>query len=336
MKHTLVVTLTIVAMFVVAQLLGLLIVGNYDRFFGKTAIEQDVQKPGLSFITQTVPPPMEIKTAIDITQIVLSFVFAIAIATLLFFLLSKIRITIIFKAWFTFVVFICLTIALSLLFYPAIGLDFITIFGATFSLAELIAVPLAIILTIYKIFKRNYIAHNFTELFIYPGIAVIFIPLLNIVVASILLVLISVYDMWAVWKSKHMIKLAKFQMNKLKLFTGFFFRYVNKEDRIKIARLKTMAKKKKQSKKQLNKNFRKLRINAQVAALGGGDVAFPLMFAATVMLAFNFLAALLIVLCSTLSLLFLFYISEKGKFYPAMPFLSIGCFIGLGLVLLFF
>ena len=42
--------------------------------------------------------------------------------------------------------------------------------------------------------------------------------------ASILLVLISIYDMIAVWKSKHMITLAKFQLD-TKSFAGLAMNY---------------------------------------------------------------------------------------------------------------
>jgi len=36
----------------------------------------------------------------------------------------------------------------------------------------------------------------------------------------------------------------------------------------------------------------------------------------------------------SLSLLFLLLISKKKKYYPAMPFLAVGCFIGYFLLLL--
>lgn len=341
MKHNLVVTLIIVGMFILAQLLGLFIINSYDKYYGKTATESGIERPEASFVQETVPPEVEIKTAIDVTQILFSILFAIAIATLLFLLLSKIKISILFRIWFTVVVFICLTLAFSLGLYPAIGKNFVLMFGKTFSLAEIIAVPLAALFTFYKIFKRNIIIHNVSELFIYPGLAVIFLPLLNVLIAGILLVAIAIYDVWAVWKSKHMIKLAKFQMEHLKIFAGFFFPYISKKDRVKIQKMRAAMKKrekqeKKKGKKAKGKKMKEIKVKAQIAALGGGDVAFPLIFAGTVMLAYNVLAALVVVLCATLSLLYLFYISKKGKFYPAMLFLTPGCLLGLLLVLLLF
>jgi len=45
--------------------------------------------------------------------------------------------------------------------------------------------------------------------------------------------------------------------------------------------------------------------------------------------ALGLIPALIIALGSTLALAFLFYISEKGKFYPAMPFITSGALIAL-------
>ena len=69
---------------------------------------------------------------------------------------------------------------------------------------------------------KNLYIHNLTELLIYPGLAGVFVPLLSIWTMIFLLVLISVYDMWAVWHSGIMQKMAKYQINKLKIFSGFF------------------------------------------------------------------------------------------------------------------
>jgi len=35
-----------------------------------------------------------------------------------------------------------------------------------------------------------------------------------------------------------------------------------------------------------------------------------------------------------IALVFLLFLSEKDKFYPAMPFISAGCFAGFGVILL--
>ena len=83
---------------------------------------------------------------------------------------------------------------------------------------------MATIFATYKVVKPNVYVHNFTELFIYGGLVAIFIQILNIYSAVVILILISLYDMYAVWKSKHIQKLAKFQ-TKSKVFAGLFIPY---------------------------------------------------------------------------------------------------------------
>lgn len=342
MKHNIKIVLIILIMFLISQLIGLAIIYSYDSYFGKTA-QQKIQQgtlvpPEVSVVRETVPPEVELKQPIDIAKVITSIVIAIIIATALFFLLSRIRITIVLRAWFALVVFICLSVALALLLYPVIGKNLFVLFGKNISLAEAIAVPLALILTFYKIIKRNLIVHNITELFIYPGLAIIFLPIVNVIVASILLIAISIYDIIAVWKTKHMIHLAKFQIEHLKIFTGFFLPYLKPKDKARIQKLKAVEarlkeKARKQGKKLATKEKR-IKVKAQIAALGGGDVAFPLIFAGTILIAYGLLAAIITILCATAALLLLFAFSKKGKFYPAMPFLSAGCFVGLLLVVL--
>ena len=107
--------------------------------------------------------------------------------------MTKFKVEFILKLWFFIVIVLALGISINS-FFPAS--KYIPI------IALAIALPFALI----KIFNRNILVHNATELFIYPGIAAIFVPLLNIWTMILLLILISVYDMWAVWKSKIMQK----------------------------------------------------------------------------------------------------------------------------------
>ncbi len=187
----------------------------------------------------------------------------------------------------------------------------------------LLTIPLAF----FKIFKRNLIVHNLTELLIYPGIAAVFVPLLNLWAIIFLLILISIYDMYAVWHSGFMQKMAKFQMNEVKVFAGFFIPYLSKRQKKEIRLLKQKYKKK------IPKKYKNKKIKVSLAILGGGDVVFPIIFTGVVFQVFGLLA-LIIPLFSTLSLLFLFVVAKKGKFYPAMPFITAGCIIGLCFVYL--
>ena len=48
----------------------------------------------------------------------------------------------------------------------------------------------------------------------------------------------------------------------------------------------------------------------------------------------GFLKALIIPLFTSIALYVLFVKGDKNKFYPAMPFLTLGCLIGYGIVVL--
>jgi presenilin-like A22 family membrane protease len=237
---------------------------------------------------------------------------AIFIATLLVYLLFKFKKTSWWRIWFFLAVIIGLTIAFSVF------------------MNQRIAATLAIILAVFKVFRPNILVHNLTELFIYGGIAAIFVPILNLFSAIMLLIVISIYDMIAVWKSKHMIKLAKFQ-TEAKAFAGLAIPYgitSGKTHFVKTA-------------KTSEKNVKK--IKAKMAILGGGDIIFPLIFAGVIlkilMLTNNyytgFLKTLIIPVMVSIALAILLIKAKKGKFYPAMPFISLGCLAGFMVLFLF-
>jgi presenilin-like A22 family membrane protease len=69
----------------------------------------------------------------------------------------------------------------------------------------------------------------------------------------------------------------------------------------------------------------------EVAILGGGDIAFTMLFSSVLLRDFGSLPALLAVYGAALGILALIIIGEKKKYYPAMPFVTIGCLLGYGL-----
>jgi presenilin-like A22 family membrane protease len=170
---------------------------------------------------------------------------------------------------------------------------------------------------------------------IYPGIAAVFVPILNGLGIIILLLAISLYDIWAVWKSEFMKKMAEYQMHKLKFFTGFFVPYADKKQRKKIKLLRQKYKNK--SDKVKENAFKKAKIKVNLAILGGGDVIFPIITAGVFYKIFRdvagtlngILPALIITASATLGLLYLFVLAKKGKYYPAMPFITIAMFLGM-------
>lgn len=66
-----------------------------------------------------------------------------------------------------------------------------------------------------------------------------------------------------------------------------------------------------------------------IAALGGGDVVFPLMLAGVMLRDFSLLSALLVTYGSFIGLLTLVLLGDEDKAYPAMPFITAGCLLGL-------
>ncbi|MEM4245190.1 MAG: presenilin family intramembrane aspartyl protease [Candidatus Nanoarchaeia archaeon] len=255
MKHTLQVTILLIVLFLIAQFIGLLIMKPYT-------VEEKPLPLGIQ------RPEIEEKTSFV-------WIFAIIIGATIFALfLAKMEANIIWKLWFFVSVIFTLSIAFSSFMH------------------QLIALALAVILAIFKVFKPNLIIHNLTELFIYGGLAAIFVPIMGILSVSLLLLIISVYDYIAVRKTKHMISLAKFQA-KLKVFAGLLIPYGKHKE----------------------------------AILGGGDIGFPIIFAGVALKTVGVKAAI-IPFFAAAALAFLLFKSEKKKFYPAMPIITLGCFVG--------
>ncbi len=296
MKHNIKITAILIGMFIVTQLIGLFVVSAYVK--------------GLE-LPYGMEPPDEVKEKPRGPEIIFAFIIAI----LFFFLLIKLNAETFIRVWYFVVTVLALALAINVFLFK---LNFV--YNAFFAL--LAAIPLAYI----KIFKRYIIVHNLTELLIYPGIATVFVPLLNVLWIVILLLLISIYDIWAVWHSEFMQKMAEFQINKLQFFTGFFVPYADKKQRQKI---KLIKQKYANNRKLMEKQFKKSRIKVNLAILGGGDIIFPIITAGIFYKFFGLLSAMIIISSATIALIFLFLLARKGKFYPAMPFITIGLYLGM-------
>ena len=120
----------------------------------------------------------------------------------------------------------------------------------------------------------------------------------------------------------------KIPIQKLKIFSGFFVPYMKKEDRLAVKNIRGS----KRSAKEKESKLKKVKVN--LAILGGGDVVFPIILAGVVLRTLGLWQAVIIAIGATVALAYLFYRSEKGKFYPAMPFISIGCFVALAIAYL--
>jgi len=307
MKHNLAVTLTLIIFFLVAELFGLYAIGR-DLKISKSSAGQIIT----SHPVTAVGARPEIKNSQTLIYIFVS----VLIGTVLILLLAKFRQPRIWKFWFFLAVWMAMAICLGVFMRPWL------------------AIMVAFALALLKILKPNPISHNVTELLIYAGIALMIVPLLNALWAFILLIAFSVYDMIAVWKSKHMVSLAEFQMQS-RVFAGFFIPY-----KMKAAPVQSSARQVASAPKKAGRHKKTLAAEAQSqsAILGGGDIALPMIFSGAFMEQLvrvqaltkeaAFFRASIISLFATAALAVLLFKSEKGKFYPAMPFLTIGCIVG--------
>lgn len=337
MKHTVKISLILICMFIVTQMIGLFVVNTYLPTQA-TILNETTGEYQQVTIQKQLPfnmTPPEIKPADAFSSIIFAFIFVI----ILLLILMKYKVKTILRVWFFVVVVIALGITLSSFFInSSLYTKIITLFSyPIMRISSLIVLLISLPFAYYKIYRQNILVHNITELLIYPGLATVFVFLfvqwdnLGVLLMILLLVLISIYDIWAVWKSKIMIKMAKFQINELKVFGGFFLPYANNKVKQKIEFLKQKYKNKKIPEKEIKKH--KIRVN--LAILGGGDVVFPIIAAGVILKTSGLIPALFVVLGATIALLLLFLYSEKGKSYPAMPFLTAGIIVGMLLGLLF-
>jgi len=317
MKHKFFITALLLSMFLVTQIIGFFVVNAYTPEIS-TVIDPETGEEKELNTGPELPFGLQIHED-DPEPTFISIIFSFMIAFGIIFLLMKFRWKFLMKFWF----FAVVTIALAVSINAFVKLSF----SSASTIALVIAIPLALV----KIYRPNVYIHNVTELLIYPGIAAIFVPMLNPLTMIGLLILISLYDMWAVWKSGIMIKMAKFQMNELKIFGGFFIPIASKKTKNAI---KTM--KQKYKKKKLPKSIQKKKYQFSLAALGGGDVVFPIIAAGVFLRAFGIWPAILVTLGAFAGLVGLYIITKKNRAYPAMPYISSGMFVGMIIAKMFF
>lgn len=298
-------------MFLVTQFIGLFVINTYaptTQIIINPATGESITITTDGELPFGLQPPED-----EPTPSFLSILFAFVIAFALVSIIMKYKWKTAMRIWFFLVVIIALGITINaILKYTPL------------QNASIIAIIIAIPLSIVKIFKPNFYFHNLTELLIYPGIAAVLVPILTPISIIILLVLISLYDAWAVWKSGVMQKMAKFQMQELKIFGGFLIPSVSNKVKAQIKKIKQKYKNKEMPKSVKNKKFK-----VNLAILGGGDIIFPIITAGVFMRVFGIIPALFVIGGALIGLSSIFITSKKGKSYPAMPYITAGIFLGL-------
>jgi presenilin-like A22 family membrane protease len=314
MKHNLTITLVLLSFFLLAQVTGLWLINSDSKIsiddqgkivvsHGDTSLGERPQTEGFGSF--------------------LYLIIGITIGTLIVLVLVKFRKANIWRYWFFLAVWMALSVSIGVFVKLKIFFDYD------------VAMLIALVLAVWKIWKPNIIIHNVTEVLVYSGIAVLLVPIFDVFWAIMLLIAISLYDMYAVWKSKHMIKMAKFQ-TKSNVFAGLMIPYSMKDAKMQKVSVNAKTPKKLDTSKMP-------KAKSKTAILGGGDVVFPLIFTGAVMEGLlregltksqAFMQSSIMIVTTTIALALLFFFAKKDRFYPAMPFVTLGCLVGWVIVLL--
>jgi presenilin-like A22 family membrane protease len=307
MKHAWNVTLLLAGLFLASQLIGLAVL--YSGF----QVATDASGNQVVVPQDTVLGP---RPDIQGPETLLMLFVSIGLGTGFILLVIRFGRLGLWKAFFFVAAFLSMWVALAML------------------MDALAALGLALLAAGLKVRSRSVIVHNVTEPFIYAGIALIMVPLLTVPWAFVMLAAISVYDFWAVFRSRHMVTMAKGLQDSM-AFAGLSIPYTQ-GGRVQASFGKGKPKEGKAAGKAAEEAE-----EVTAAVLGGGDIAFPLLFTGAVVQQLMvsgipkpaaFLATLALPAVLTVTLLLLLWKASKGKFYPAMPLLSGGCLAGYALV----
>ena len=301
MKHEKSTTALLVLMFLLSQIIGLILVNG--------SISSVQKEDGEVIIEHKTTPVGRIE--LSGAQSLIFVIISVALGTVLILILIRFRLVVVWRFWFFVAAFVTTTISLSVF------------------LDKLIASAFAFLLVILNVVRGNPLTQNFMEMLVFSGIAILFVPIFNIFWITIFLLIISVYDMIAVRKTKHMISMALF-LDRSKAFAGFSIPAKNRGKPHKVTT------------GEIPKKIPHKSGGTENAVLGGGDIAFSLLFSGVVLerlismgfeRLFSLLLSFVVVLFITSALLLLLLISKKGRFYPAMPFISAGAVLGYVFVL---
>ncbi len=200
------------------------------------------------------------------TMNIFNIIVGVIVISLLFLFFMKVKESKVLKIWMIFSYLVATAIPFYLIFNSMI---------IGFAISGLI---------IFLRFKfRNLVFHDIGEFLAYLGVVMLIAPLFEPVSAVILLVIFSVYDLIAVFITKHMVKMVK-ESSKIGILPAMLFRY-----------------------------------HGEGSLLGGGDMIFPAILSSSFWAYGLYSTAILSALGSTIGVLFLFLVGKRKKPYPALP-----------------
>src|SRR3989344_4092207 len=165
MKHTFKITFALIGFFLLTQFVGLAVINHYIDH-KKTDETKIVEWKELPY--QLERPQVENQSTSFIPIVV-----AVIIGTILVLWLIRWNKPVIWRIWFFLTILLTLSIAFSAFF------------------AQWIAFGIASALAILRVFKPNIVTQNLSEIFIYGGLASVFVPIINVFSAFMLLIIIS-------------------------------------------------------------------------------------------------------------------------------------------------
>ncbi|MEK6978644.1 MAG: presenilin family intramembrane aspartyl protease [Candidatus Micrarchaeota archaeon] len=264
--------LRLLAMFVLAQIIG--------TYTGVILLSDMKENPFVQAFVITEKPQ-------DLLNAVYFVAYALAGAAFLMFVIRFVR----SELFFRLMEFALISTASSLVFYSLLRIWLP--YGESMTLGILLALALATL----KFFVQS--IKNIAAILATAGAGAIFGSSFSLPVAVLFLILLSVYDYIAVLKTKHMVEMAKFMIQKELAFTVTSRKYVpevKKEARID---------------------------------LGTGDLIAPIIVEVAAF-SINPLISVVVGFGALVSLgLFLFLVWRKGLVLPALPPITAGVIVSL-------
>lgn len=180
-------------------------------------------------------------------------------------------------------------------FFLLIGLSFTLWF--LFGVIGLLLAAALFILSIWK--SKNPAVMNIVLIFTIPGIGALFGSSIAFIPALILILILSAYDLVAVFGTKHMITLAEGAKDKIPLMFAIPF-------------------------------------GDRFLGLGTGDLAVPLIFSVSVLRDYSFMNAIITAAGGLIgiALLFVYILNKKECALPALPPICAGLIVGFGVSLM--
>ncbi len=195
-------------------------------------------------------------------------------------------------------------------------------------IGEPIAAILAIGLIVFRFLRPTILVHNLVVIGGLAGISGMLGLALSPRDAIFLLIILAIYDVIAVYKTKHMVKMAEIMIKKRVILgiiipekiSGFKASMVDVEqDKISVSRILKPGKR------------------TRFMILGGGDLALPLLLISSVV-SHSVFQAIIILIFALIGLfaMHLIFIKLKSRPMPALPPLAVFSILGYLASLLFF